>query len=152
MCRQWKKNLLNTNISSTYPHNIVNFGPLTAMIGCWVSGTPANFNGFRVLASLLHQCRSTEVIQTLHDVWPSPGTGHHLYSARRPSCCGFICLIIPLLHRETGGCALSLPSQLSLSRIIILLSSPSLLVVVSQRCAVSRKQTQACSAFCLLAL
>jgi len=68
------------------------------------------------------------------------------------SSCGFICLIIPLMHCETGGRALSLPSQLSLSRIIILLSSPSLLVVVSQRHAVSRKHTQACSAFCLLAL
>jgi len=32
-------------------------------------GTPANFNGFRILASLLHQRRSVEVNQTLHDVW-----------------------------------------------------------------------------------
>jgi len=37
-----------------------------------VWGTPANFNGFRVLASLLHRRRSTDVNQTLHDVWPSP--------------------------------------------------------------------------------
>ena len=36
------------------PHNMVNFGPLVAEI-CWrVWGTPANFNGFRVLAELLH--------------------------------------------------------------------------------------------------
>jgi len=35
--------------------------------------TAANFNGFRVLASLLHRRRSTEVNQSLHDVWPSPG-------------------------------------------------------------------------------
>jgi len=28
----------------------VNFGPLTAEISSLVSGTPANFNGFRVLA------------------------------------------------------------------------------------------------------
>jgi len=33
---------------------MVNFGLLTAEI-CWrVWGTPANFNGFRVLAALLH--------------------------------------------------------------------------------------------------
>jgi len=33
---------------------MVNFGPLTAEI-CWrVWGIPANFNGFRVLAALLH--------------------------------------------------------------------------------------------------
>jgi len=33
---------------------MVNFGPLAAEI-CWrVWGTPANFNGFRILAALLH--------------------------------------------------------------------------------------------------
>ena len=38
------KNLLNSNISSTCPRNMVNFGPLKAEI-CWrVWGTPANFN------------------------------------------------------------------------------------------------------------
>jgi len=34
---------------------MVNFGPLTAKISWRVLGTPANFNGFRALASLLHQ-------------------------------------------------------------------------------------------------
>ena len=48
------KNLLSSNMSSTCPHNMVNFGPLTAEIGSGVWGTPANFNGFRVLAALLH--------------------------------------------------------------------------------------------------
>jgi len=48
-------------------------GPLTTEIDLGVWGTPANFNGFCVLASLLHRRRSTEVNQTLHDVWPSPG-------------------------------------------------------------------------------
>jgi len=33
---------------------VVNFGPLTAEIDSEVRGTPANFNGFRVLAALLH--------------------------------------------------------------------------------------------------
>jgi len=33
-------------ICSMCPHNMVNFGPLTAKIGCRVWGTPANFNGF----------------------------------------------------------------------------------------------------------
>jgi len=45
-------------------HNMVNFVPLTAEI-CWrVWGTPANFNGFRVLAALLQrhsQRRSTKL-------------------------------------------------------------------------------------------
>jgi len=33
---------------------MVNFGPLAAEIVSLVLGTPANFNGFRVLAALLH--------------------------------------------------------------------------------------------------
>jgi len=49
-------------------------GLLTAEIGSRVWGTPANFNGFRVFASLLQRRHSTEVNQTLHDVWPSSGT------------------------------------------------------------------------------
>ena len=48
------KNLLSSNISSRCPHNIVNFGPLAAQIVSLVWGTPTNFNGFRVLAALLH--------------------------------------------------------------------------------------------------
>jgi len=47
-----EKNLLNSNISSTGGHNMVNFGPLKAEIGWRVWGSPANLNGFRVLASL----------------------------------------------------------------------------------------------------
>ena len=45
---------LNSNISSTCPHNMVNFGLLTAEINPVVWGTPANFNGFHVLAALLN--------------------------------------------------------------------------------------------------
>jgi len=42
-------------------------------------GHPANFNVFRVLASLQHRHRSTEVNQTLHNVWPFPGLVHYIY-------------------------------------------------------------------------
>ena len=48
------KIVLNSNIAFTCPHNMVNFRPLTAEIHSGVWGTPANFNGFRVLAALLH--------------------------------------------------------------------------------------------------
>ena len=48
------KNLLSSNTSCTCPDNMVNFGPLTAEIGSGVWGTPTNFNGFCVLAALLH--------------------------------------------------------------------------------------------------
>jgi len=75
-------NLLNSNISSTCLHSMVNFSPLTAEICGQVWGTPANFNGFRILASLLQWRHSTEVNETLHDVWPSPGLGHYIYIFR----------------------------------------------------------------------
>jgi len=77
--RQSEKNLLSSNISSTCPHNMVNFSLLAAEIILLVWGTPANFNGFRVLASLLQRRRSTEANQTLHDVWPSSGLVDYLY-------------------------------------------------------------------------
>jgi len=59
---------------------MVNFGPLTAEIGSLVCGTPANFNRFRVLASLLHRRRSSEANQTLHDVCPSSGLVRYIYT------------------------------------------------------------------------
>jgi len=52
--RQSEKNLLSSNISSTCFHNMVNFGPVTAEIDWRVWGTPSYFNGYRVLAALLH--------------------------------------------------------------------------------------------------
>ena len=67
------KNLLSSNTSPTYPYNIVSFGPLAAEIVSIVWGTPANFNGFRVLAALLHTQPA------------ALNRGRHLYSAGRPS-------------------------------------------------------------------
>jgi len=74
-----KKYLSNSNISPTCNHNTVNFGLLAAKI-CWrVWGTPANFNGFRFLAALLHGILVVGVsVAALN-------TGRHLYSAGRPS-------------------------------------------------------------------
>jgi len=62
---QSKKNPLSSNIFSTCPHNMVNFCPLAAEIVSLVWGTPANFNGFRVLAALLHGSQVVGVSQTL---------------------------------------------------------------------------------------
>jgi len=76
----WKKNLLSSNMSSTCPHNMVNFGRLTAEIGSGVWGTPADFNGFRVLAALLHGSQVVSVSQT-----SALNRGRHLCSAGRPS-------------------------------------------------------------------
>jgi len=42
-CIDHRKNLLNNNISPTCPHNMVNFGSLTAEIHSVVWGTPSKF-------------------------------------------------------------------------------------------------------------
>jgi len=80
MYRQSEKNLLSSNISSTCPYNMVNFGPLAAEIVSLVWGTPANFSGFRVLAALLHGTLQVGVSQTA-----ALNRRRHLYSARRSS-------------------------------------------------------------------
>jgi len=59
MYRQTKKNLLNSNMSSTCLHNMANFGPLTAEFGSGVWGTPANFSGFLILTSLLQSAATS---------------------------------------------------------------------------------------------
>jgi len=69
-------------MSSRCPHNMVNFGPLAAEIGLPVWGTPANFNGFRILAPLLHGSQVVGVSQTLQH-WTEGATyvrqgGHHV--------------------------------------------------------------------------
>jgi len=60
-----RKKLLSSNISSKCPHNMVNFRPLAAEIVSLAWGTPANFNGFRVLAALLNGTPVLGVSQTL---------------------------------------------------------------------------------------
>ena len=59
---------------------MVNFSLLADEIVSLVWGTPANFNGFRVLASLLQRRRSTEANQTLHNVWPLLGLVDYIYT------------------------------------------------------------------------
>jgi len=60
---------------------MVNFGLLAAEFVSLVWGTPVNFNGFRVLAALLHGTLVVDVSQTA-----ALKRGRHLYSAGRPSC------------------------------------------------------------------
>jgi len=57
--------VLNSNTFSTCPGNMVNFGRLAAEIGLPVWGTPANFNGIRILGSV---------------------TARHSSSRRQPKC------------------------------------------------------------------
>ena len=83
-----KKNFLSSNISSTCPHNMVNFGTLVAEILSLVWGTPGNFNGFRFVAALLHVTLVVGVSQTLRR-WAEGATyiwqgGHHV--GHWPTC------------------------------------------------------------------
>jgi len=61
---------------------MVNFDPLTAEIRWRVWGIPANFNGYRVFAALLHGTLVVGVSQTLRR-WTEGATyirqgGHHV--------------------------------------------------------------------------
>jgi len=103
--RQSEKNLLSSNTSPTCPHNMVNFGPLAAEILSLVSGNPGNFNGFRVLAALLHGSLIVGVSQTA-----ALNSGCHLYSAGRPSrwalahISSFICFHHMLVSADSIVC------------------------------------------------
>jgi len=82
MYQQPEKNLLSSNMSSTCPHNMVNFGPLAAETVSLVWRTLANFNGFCVLAALLHGTVVVDISQTLRR-WTEGATyilqdGHHV--------------------------------------------------------------------------
>ena len=69
-------------------------GSLAAEIVSLVWGTPGNFNGFRILAALLHGTLVVSVSQTA-----ALNRGRHLYSAGRPSRWALAhILVIPGLH------------------------------------------------------
>jgi len=77
--RQSEKNSLNSNISSTCPYIMVNFGPLAAEIVSLVWATPANFNGF--LGSVTARYSSSGRQPNFAVL----NRGCYLYSAGRPS-------------------------------------------------------------------
>ena len=60
-----KKPVKQQYIASRRPHNMANFGLLAAEIDLVVWGTPANFNGFRVVAALVCGTLIVGVSQTL---------------------------------------------------------------------------------------
>jgi len=77
-----RKKVSSSSISPTCLCDMVNFGPLVAEI-CWrVWGTPTKFNGFHILAALLHSTLVMGIIQTLRR-WTEGATyirqgGHHV--------------------------------------------------------------------------
>jgi len=64
-CIDNRKKLVKQQYLLQMCHNMVNFDLLTAEIDPVVWGTPANFNGFRVLAALLHGSQVVSVSQAL---------------------------------------------------------------------------------------
>ena len=102
-----KKNLLNSSSSSTCSDNIVNF--LLTAETCWrLWGTPANFSGFRILATLLHDTSSER-----QPNFAALNRGCHLYSAGRPSRWAFAHLLVMFVlcfsvFRFTGECLILL--------------------------------------------
>jgi len=106
MYRQSEKNLLSSSVSSTCPHIMAIFSPLAAEIGSGVWSTPANFNGFHVLASLLQRRRSPEVNQTLHDVWLSSALLHYIYIF------GGSCPLMEFCHVQNSLCVQVLHSPI----------------------------------------
>jgi len=113
-------------MSSTCAHSMMNFGPLVAEIGLPVWGTPANFNGFRVLAALVHGSQVVSVRQTA-----ALNRGRHLCSAGRPwrwalayiSSCKTksVCLVqfLSLVHTKGFITHLSLPYHIPLGWLIM---------------------------------
>jgi len=63
--------------------------PNRAEIILLVWGTPANFNGFRVLVSLRQRRHLVEATQTLHDVWPF-GLVHYIHFRGFLPCNGIL--------------------------------------------------------------
>jgi len=60
-----RKKLVKQQYLLICQHNMVNFDLLAAEIISLVWGNPANFNGFRILAALLHGTVAVAVSQTL---------------------------------------------------------------------------------------
>ena len=73
-----KNNLLSSNISSTCPHNMVNFGPIMAEISL---GHPGKFQRVSCLGSVSAQHSSSGRQPNFAPL----NRGRHLYSAGRPS-------------------------------------------------------------------
>jgi len=94
-----RKKMLNGNMYSIWPQNILNFSLLTAEI-CWrVWGTPANLNGFRILASLLQRRCSTEVDEkSVHYVRLYPGLVYCIYIF------GSSCPLMEFCHVQNSLC------------------------------------------------
>ena len=74
-----KKNLLNSNISSTCPHNMANFGPLKAEICLPVLGTQQISTALMSCLCYCSEAAHRRPTKLLHDVWLSHALAHYIY-------------------------------------------------------------------------
>ena len=100
-----RKNIFNSNISSTCPHNMANVGPLTACISLPVWGTRHISTGF---ASWQRYCTALYYSGSQPN-FAALNRRRHLYSAGRPSRWALThILVFSILHckrlHECGGC------------------------------------------------
>ena len=102
-----QKNLLNSHISPTCPRNMVNFGPLAAETVSLVWGTPTNFNGFRVLAALLHgsQVSGWKSVQIPGGNGCTPISTWDLNTFVRWCSDGHFLAIFSVLHFQRAACS-----------------------------------------------
>jgi len=103
-----RKNLLNSNVSPTCPHNMVNFGQLPAEI-CWrVWGRhPCKFQRFSHLGSVTAWHSSSGRQPNFATLM---NRGRHLYSAGRPSLGHwprFLVSSILLTHDSYARCCMT---------------------------------------------
>jgi len=97
--RQSEKNWLSSNISSTCPHNMVNFSPLAAEIVSLVWGTPANVNGVSRLGGVT--ARHSSIGRQPN--FAVLNRGRHLYSAGRPSRWALAHILVVYFLVPCGG-------------------------------------------------
>jgi len=99
------KKFLSSTISSTCPHNMVNFSVLAAEIVSLVWGTPANFNGF---VSWLRYCSDVAEWKPtkLCSVWPVPGLVDYVYIF------GGCCAVTEFCQVQNSLCVLHLRSPI----------------------------------------
>ena len=84
--------LLKINTSSTCPHNMVNFGPLTAEIGSGVWGTPHPCKFHRV--SRLGSATARHSSSGRQPNFAALNRGRHLHSEGRPSRCALAHILV----------------------------------------------------------
>jgi len=91
---------------------MANLVPLAAEIGPVVWGTPANFNGFRVLAALLHGTLVVGVSQTVLQL--TAAYIFHMSSSRFMIKVKFYCTML-VADRSKAGCRSAASWNLAIS-------------------------------------